>query len=299
MSEARTRGRQKTVITVISRIAERQALPTSCLVIIYGAELGRRYALDKAEFVLGRSAQSDILVDQESVSRQHAKIIVTARETTLKDLGSTNGTYINDELCGERELRDGDYVKVGRTIFKYLTGTNVEASYHEEIYRLTTVDGLTKAYNRRYLQEQVAREISRSTRYGRPLSLVWLDVDDFQRLNQDNGHLAGDAVLTQVAALIRRNIRREDVLARVEGDGFAFILPETDGDRARQFSEKIRRLVEQQAFAFEGVTLKLSVSMGVSSVTGQAPHPTAEQFLKVAEENVALAKKQGRNRVAG
>jgi diguanylate cyclase (GGDEF)-like protein len=299
LSEVRFGRKQKTVITVISKIAERQALPTSCLVVIYGQELGRRFILDRPEMTLGRSASCEILLDQDSVSRQHAVIKSNPREVAVKDLGSTNGSYVNDELVAERVLKDGDLVKIGRTIFKYLTGSNIESSYHEEIYRLTTVDGLTQTFNKRYMLEQLARELSRSTRYGRPLSLVLYDIDEFQKLNHDYGHLAGDSVLTQMANMVKKNIRREDVLARLDGDGFGFILPETDGAHARQFAEKIRRMIEAHAFTFEGTPLKVTISMGISAGSGGQQQPPMDAFLKVAEDNVAVSKRLGRNRVAG
>ncbi|MBI5493390.1 MAG: diguanylate cyclase [Deltaproteobacteria bacterium] len=304
MNEVRFGRKQKTVITVISKIAERQALPASCLVVIYGQDLGRRFLLDRPEVTVGRAASCEILLDQDSVSRQHAVIRSSLREVTVKDLGSTNGSYVNDELVQERALRDGDLVKIGRTIFKYLSGTNIEASYHEEIYRLTTVDGLTQTFNRRYLYEQLARELSRSTRYSRPLSLVLFDIDEFGKLNHDYGHLAGDSVLAQMAGLVRKNIRREDVLARLngdefDGDVFAFLLPETDGPHARQFAEKVRRIIETHTFTFEGTPLKTSISMGISAGSGGAELPPPDVFMKVATDNVAVSKRLGRNRVAG
>lgn len=299
MNDTRPGRRQKTVITVISKIAERQALAGSCLVVIYGQDLGRKYNLDGPEITIGRSAGCDIVVDQDSVSRQHAKITITPKAATLKDLGSTNGSYINDELCDERPLQDGDLLKIGRTIFKYLSGSNIEASYHEEIYRLTTVDGLTQTYNRRYLEEQLARELARSARYQRPLSLVVFDVDHFSRINDDFGHLAGDSVLAQMAALLKRNVRREDVLARCGGEEFAFILPETDLKHARSFAEKIRRLVEGHGFTFEGSTIRCTVSLGISSGAGPSASVTPAEFMKIAEDNMAVAKRLGRNRVAG
>lgn len=299
MTEARLSRRQKTVITVISKIAERQSLPSACLVVIYGAELGRRYLLDRPDMTVGRSSQCEIVLDQDSVSRQHARITVANQKTTIKDLGSTNGSYINDELAAERVLKDGDLIKIGRTIFKYLTGTNIESSYHEEIYRLTTVDGLTQTFNKRYFHEQLGRELSRSTRYGRPLSAALVDIDGFQKLNHDFGHLAGDSVLSQMAQLIRKNIRREDVLARTEGDEFGFILPETPLAAARSFAEKVRGLVEAHTFTFEGSPIKCTVSGGLAACTGQPEVPNFESFLKVAQDNLEVAKRLGRNRVAG
>src|SRR5512142_2783884 len=213
-----TSGRSKTVVTVISKISERPVGKDACLVVIYGLELGRKYNLDSANVNIGRSSKSDVQIDQESVSRNHARIINTGKSMILRDLGSTNGTYVNDQLIDEYVLRDGDFVKIGRTIFKFLTGGNIENAYHEEIYRLTTVDGLTQIYNKRYFMEVLEREISRSHRYGRELSLIMFDIDHFKNINDTYGHLAGDHVLKHLASAVKGRIRREDIMARYGGE---------------------------------------------------------------------------------
>src|SRR5690242_14650627 len=110
-----TGARSKTVVTVISKIAEKPVGKDACLVVI-----------------IGRSSKSDVQIDQESVSRNHAKIMNTGKSIILRDLGSTNGTYVNDQLIDEYVLRDGDFIKIGRTIFKFLSGGNIENAYHEE-----------------------------------------------------------------------------------------------------------------------------------------------------------------------
>src|SRR5438477_2329070 len=236
-------ARSKTVVTVISKISERPAGKDACLVVIYGLELGRKFNLDSANIVIGRSSKSEIQIDQESVSRNHAKIINTGKSIILRDLGSTNGTYVNDQLIDEYVLRDGDFIKIGRTIFKFLSGGNIENSYHEEIYRLTTIDGLTQIFNRRYLLEQLEREVSRAKRYRRELSLILFDIDHFKQVNDTYGHLAGDYVLKQLATVVKGKIRREDVLARYGGEEFAIILPEIEATGAVSFGGKIRKLI--------------------------------------------------------
>src|SRR5574339_944788 len=150
---------------------------------------------------------------RSTTSRNHAKIINTGKTIILRDMGSTNGTYVNDELIDEYVLRDGDFIKIGRTIFKFLSGNNIENAYHEEIYRLTTIDGLTQVFNKRYFLETLEREIGRAQRYGRDLSLIMFDIDRFKGVNDSFGHLAGDHVLKHLASVVKTRIRREDVLA--------------------------------------------------------------------------------------
>ncbi len=293
--------RNKTVVTVISRISEKPIGKEACLVVIYGLDLGKKFNLEAPAIIIGRSSKSDIQVDQESVSRNHAKIINTGKTIILRDLGSTNGTYVNDELIDEYVLRDGDFIKIGRTIFKFLSGNNIENAYHEEIYRLTTIDGLTQIYNKRYFLETLERELSRAHRYRRELSLIMFDIDHFKKVNDTYGHLAGDYVLKQLASVIKARIRREDIMARYGGEEFAIILPEIDSFNSVQFADKIRKLIEKTTFKFEETKIPVTISVGVSSV---GPGSNADlhnpvEFIKTADENLYQAKAAGRNQVVG
>src|ERR1044071_1390079 len=224
--------RAKTVVTAISRITDRPLGKEACLVVIYGDELGKKYNLNTPSVVVGRSSKCDIQIDQETISRNHSKIVNTGKSILVRDLGSTNGTYVNDEPVEEYVLRDGDLIKIGRTIFKFLTGGNIENAYHEEIYRLTTVDGLTQISNKRHFMESLEREIARAHRYQRAMSLAMFDIDHFKRINDTYGHLAGDYVLKQLASAVQQHIRTEDLFARYGGEEFSIVLPEIDREHA-------------------------------------------------------------------
>jgi diguanylate cyclase (GGDEF)-like protein len=287
-----TNARSKTVVTVISKISERSVGKDACLVVIYGLELGRKYNLESPNVIIGRSSKSEIQIDQESVSRNHAKIINTGKSIILRDLGSTNGTYVNDQLIDEYVLKDGDFIKIGRTIFKFLSGGNIENAYHEEIYRLTTVDGLTQVFNRRYFLEQLEREVSRAKRYRRELSLILFDIDHFKQINDNFGHLAGDYVLKQLATVVKGKIRREDILARYGGEEFAIVLPEIDAHNAFGFAEKVRKLVEKAPFKFEDTKISVTVSIGVCTCN-EADDSAA--LIKRTDEKLYEAKGAGRN----
>jgi len=290
-------GRNKTVVTAISKISDRPVAKEACLVVIYGLELGKKFNLNRPQIIIGRSSKADIQIDQEAVSRNHCKIINTGKAILLRDMGSTNGTYINDELIDEYVLRDGDYIKVGRSIFKFLSGTNIENAYHEEIYRLTTVDGLTQIFNKRYFAETLEREIGRAQRYRRDLSLILFDIDHFKNVNDTYGHLAGDSVLKQLANVIKGRIRREDVLARYGGEEFAIILPEIDHHNALAFGEKIRRITEKAMFRFEDTDIPVTVSVGIATLTPEVQD--LSEFIKLADDRLYAAKANGRNCVVG
>jgi diguanylate cyclase (GGDEF)-like protein len=290
------RTAERTVVTVLTGRTRGAATdPTeACLVVIYGADLGRRIQLGTGAVEAGRSAKCDIPIDQESVSRRHARITWNGTCYRVKDLGSTNGTYVNDAAITERDLSDGDQIKIGRTILKFMTGGNIESAYHEEIYRLMTFDGLTQVYNKRYFHEALEREVSRSRRYQRDLSLILFDIDHFKQKNDTFGHLAGDTVLRDLAGAVRSRIRREDLLARVGGEEFAVLLPEVSKEHAREAAEKIRRVVEATTFKFEGTVIPTTVSLGVAALEGE---DTVDSLYKRADEALYQAKQGGRNRV--
>jgi diguanylate cyclase (GGDEF)-like protein len=269
---------------------------TACLVVIYGTELGKRIPLDARDLECGRSMQTDIPLDDDAVSRKHARFAWTGSSFIVTDLGSTNGTFVNDTSVRERTLKDGDQIKIGHTIFKFICGGNIELSYHEEIYRLMTFDGLTGAHNKRAFQTVLEREVSRCHRYHRPMSLVLFDIDHFKKINDECGHLAGDAVLRQLASLVMANVRREDVLSRVGGEEFTLILPELALPAAHMVAEKLRALVERTPCRFEEQTIPLTSSFGVAEL-GLAPPMAGTELYQIADERLYAAKRGGRNRV--
>src|SRR5262245_7136994 len=191
-------------------------------------------------------------MDDDAASRKHARIRRHGDTYVVTDLGSTNGTYVNDIMVHERPLVDGDQVKIGRTIFKFIQGSDIELLYHEQIYCVMTYDGLTQVCNRRTFDATLEREISRARRYTKMLGLLLFDIDHFKRINDAHGHVAGDAVLRQVAAVVAGNVRREDTVARTGGEEFAVLTPEVPHASAIGVAEKLRGLVEATPCRFEG-----------------------------------------------
>jgi diguanylate cyclase (GGDEF)-like protein len=286
---------ERTLITERKLLVTEDAAENEAyLVVIYGDELGKRIPIAGGSIEAGRSSTCQIPIDQESVSRRHARIWWTGTGFHVKDLGSTNGTYVNDLLVAEQELHDGDLVKVGRTILKFMSGSNIEASYHEEIYRMMTFDGLTQIYNKRYFHETLEREISRSRRYGRELSLVLFDIDNFKQKNDTFGHLAGDAILKELAMTVRWKLRREDIFARVGGEEFAILTPEVGLKGAHDVAEKVRVVVETTTFRFEKNVIPTTVSLGFTIWLGG--EDGADALFKRADTALYAAKQAGKNR---
>jgi diguanylate cyclase (GGDEF)-like protein len=273
--------------------------PDACLVYIYptGHAMGTRYPLGTEPVLIGRGEDCSIRNLDSSVSRCHAKIVRGEDgQYRVADLGSTNGTFINNASRLESPLQDGDYLRVGNCIYRFLAGGNIEAEYHEEIYRLTIQDGLTQVYNRRYLNEFLEREVVRTARHERSLAVILLDIDHFKAVNDQLGHLAGDVALREFCARVRSVIRQDELLARYGGEEFAVVLPEADVTTAREMAERIRLLVEKRPFVFNDRSYQLTVSAGVAVMTATEPL-TLDALLKQADRNLYRAKQSGRNRV--
>ncbi len=292
---------EKTRVTVVQKpvVEEGRGVGGDCLVVIYTKEptlLGKRFVLDSGAMRVGRGPESQIVLDGDSVSRRHAHFELRSNAWWVVDDNSTNGTYVNDEqITREIGLTNGDRIKIGPTIFKYLSGQDVEAQYHEEIYRMTIIDGLTQAHVKRYLMESLEKEIIRARRHERDLSLIMFDIDHFKKVNDFHGHLAGDHVLKELARIVQGRIRRDEVFARYGGDEFAIVLPETSLVVARQLAETLREMVEGSRFVFQGENIPVTISSGVA-VLSEA-HKTSVDLIKTADEKLYEAKRGGRNRV--
>jgi diguanylate cyclase (GGDEF)-like protein len=282
-------------------VPERPVSTTSrdaCLVHIYptGPGMGSRYALSSTPLVIGRGGDCDIRISDHSVSRRHARIQPSADGFYAVDLQSTNGTYVNDVPASMYKLKDGDYLRVGNCIYRFLVGGNVEAEYHEEIYRLTIIDALTDTHNKRYMLEFLDRELARSARYGRPLALLMFDLDLFKAINDDLGHLGGDFTLRELAATVKASIRKEELFARYGGEEFAVVLPETTQEGAVRVAERIRQTVEEHSFRYEDKPYRVTVSVGVATTAGDATL-TPSELIRQADDKLYQAKRDGRNRV--
>jgi diguanylate cyclase (GGDEF)-like protein len=291
---------EKTRVTQVVQQPPPDDSPSNdCLVVIYTAEpglLGKRFVLDKSPTRVGRGAESQIVLEGDSVSRRHAHLERRAGAWYVVDDGSTNGTYVNEEqIAREQLLNNGDRIKIGPSILKFLSGADAEAKYHEEIYRMTIVDGLTQIHNKRALFEALEKELMRARRYERDLSLLMFDIDFFKRINDQYGHLAGDHVLRELARVVQERIRREEVFARYGGEEFVILLPETPLPGAAALAENLRARVANHAFVFQGERIPVTVSIG-TALLGENDKVAAD-LIQRADEKLYEAKRGGRNRV--
>jgi diguanylate cyclase (GGDEF)-like protein len=271
-----------------------------CLVNLHppGPDIGRRIPLTDSQYIVGRDSDVGFVVSRSSVSRQHARLFVDDDGAWwVEDLNSTNGTFVNENrIRGAEQLNDSDQVRFGDAIYKVLSGSNIESAYHEAIHNMAIQDGMTGIHNKRFFMEFLEREIAVASRYGHPLTLVMFDVDHFKKVNDSHGHLAGDAVLKDLAQRIRPRIRREDLFARYGGEEFACVLPSTALPGGIVFAEHLRTLVEERPTSFDNPSIPFTISVGVTTLHRESGVDTAG-LIKRADDNLYAAKRGGRNKV--
>lgn len=277
-------------------MSEGQLVPPDCLVAVYGDDVGQRYDLGDGPAILGRAEDATVFIDSEHVSREHAVLERDGRHRYVADLGSTNGTYVNDKPVARHRLASGDLIQLGEAMFKYLREPDLKAAYLEEIHQIAITDGLTSVANARALGEFLDREFSRARRHGRDLALLLVDLDHFSMVNEQLGHIAGDLILREFATVLHRRIRRDEMLARPESSRFAIVLPESSGAGAAAYAEILREMVEAYEFTIDDATVSLTVSVGVGAIN---PHMAAlTDLVRAAEGKLFEAKQSGRNCVA-
>jgi diguanylate cyclase (GGDEF)-like protein len=253
------------------------------------------------ELVIGRREDADVQVRDDGVSRRHASVKVVGEGAEIKDLGSANGTFVDGERVTESRLVDGSRLTIGLvTTMKFVWADELEARWQLKVAEGALQDPLTGLYNRRHLEERLSAELAAAQRHQRLVSVLMVDVDHFKRINDENGHMAGDEALKMVAYVLRGAIRKEDVLARYGGEEFVVVARETGLAGARALGERIRRAVERSRCQWQGRDLALTVSIGVTVSVGLAdyvPDQTDRDMIASADQALYLAKQAGRNRV--
>jgi len=165
----------------------------------------------------------------------------------------------------------------------------------EKLRQLAITDGLTRVFNYRYFMEVGRKEFDRAKRYGRQLSLIIMDLDHFKRANDTFGHSVGDQALQVVAQICLKSFRSVDILARVGGEEFAALLPETDVERAWLAAERLRRNVARTVMRTKAGDLRLTLSLGVGAVRNETED--FERLLRMVDAALYAAKRNGRDRV--
>ncbi|MFP4209151.1 MAG: diguanylate cyclase [Wenzhouxiangella sp.] len=267
------------------------------LVVIRGERLGARLDLAAAPLVIGRSSECDFRIAARSVSRTHCRFFQDGQAFWVEDLGSTNQTFVNDEVIACRRLRDGDQVRVGKTVLKFLDAGNPEAHYLAELHETSIRDSLTGLHNRAHAMQVLEEEFRRAQRVADAgLVLAIIDIDWFKQINDEIGHLAGDAVLVHLARVLSNALRAGDTLARIGGEEFALIMPDTSLAEAHQACDRLRQRVAEESFLTDcGQRLEVTISIGLAEAT--ASMAEFRELLGQADSHLYDAKTAGRNSV--
>lgn len=271
----------------------------ACLIIIRGTPQGHRFFLTQKEMTIGRDPTADISITDNGISRKHALITRSGEQVTLSDLGSSNGTFINDKKIQTGTpvtLAKEDMIKIGKSIFKFLPAGELEILFYGNLDIAAHTDSLTKAYNKGYLMEALEAEFKRAKALHNDFSLIFFDLDHFKKVNDTFGHDAGDYVLRELAQLIRASqLRPKDVFGRYGGEEFVILLGQTNLTAALPIGEKIRAAIQAHPFIYEGKRLPVTSSVGVAELTTAMESP--QTLLKAADQALYTAKAAGRNRV--
>jgi diguanylate cyclase (GGDEF)-like protein len=270
------------------------------LFVIQGPQLGSVFALHEPSILVGRGSSADVLLSDDSVSSEQARLLLEAGQVYLEDLGSERGTFLNDERVTQRmKLVDGDRLRFGgTTLARFSMVDELEERALLTLFELSLRDPLTRLYNRRYFDRRVHDEFSFAQRHGAALAVLLIDIDHFKRVNDTFGHHVGDVVLEVVAHCIQKMMRPEDVLARYGGEEFIVLARSTSLRNAEILAERVRRSVQALALNLNGNALRVTVSVGVAALDAGTHFHAEDELVAAADSAMYSAKRAGRNSVS-
>jgi two-component system, cell cycle response regulator len=272
------------------------------LLVVSGPQLGEIHALAPGrEIVLGRDPTCDVQLRDTGVSRRHAGILAGKDGARLRDLGSTNGVFVEAIRVADFQMQDGQRIQMGmHTSLKYCLCDDLEIAYQRRLAEGALLDPETGVFNRRHFEDRLGAELVTTQRYARPMSLLAVEVDGFLQVLEAHGRPAAEEALGLVARLVKSAVRREDVLARLGAEQFGVVARETPVSAGRALGERIRKAVEQGRLSVHGQDLLLTVSVGVAgidTVGSYTPARSEAEALGIAVRAMRQSLAAGGNRV--
>ena len=298
LEDGRPEGTEAWNLTPARSPAERRPY----LLMVSGPQLGEIFALEAGrEIVLGRDPACDIRLQDTGVSRRHASVLGGPKGARLRDMGSTNGIFVEGLKVADCTLEDGQRMQMGmHSALKYCLCDDLEIAYQRRMAESALLDPETGLFNRRHFDDRLGAELDTSQRYARPMSLLVVEVDGFRRLTETFGRATGDQALELVARLVKPAMRREDVLARLSAETFGVVSRETPLSAGRALGERIRKSADQGKLSVRGGDLAVSVSVGVigiDTIGTYTPGRTELEVLSLAGSALLRAQEAGGNRV--
>lgn len=286
--------------TFKGRLREADDAPPALLILIGPpGYVGKQYPITANDIVIGRSVESQVYIDDKSLSRSHAKFAVNGSEISIIDLGSTNKTIVNGNTLpalSSCSLKNNDQIKTGNVIFKFLEKGSLEAITTQAMYEKSQKDALTGAHSKGALIEKGPEAIKRAEVLNEPLSVITFDLDHFKKINDSFGHPGGDFVLKELCCVvISKLIRANDFFARYGGEEFVLILSGSNSKVAGEIGERIRQTIESHEFVFERKKIPVTISVGIATKTAQ--DNDWSHLYDRADKALYQSKQAGRNRV--
>lgn len=262
-----------------------------------GVQAGEVISLTILPCIMGRHPSCQVNIDDPSVSRRHARVFMQSGELWLQDLGSRNGTFIDGRRLESKQLHDGTLIQIGHLAsFRYTVVSPRQEKVLRELFESSTRDALTALYNRRHFDERFKSELAYAKRHSFDLGLVMVDIDYFKSVNDTHGHAAGDVVLKQVAAVLAKQLRTEDLIARIGGEEFAVLLRGIGPQGTGSLAERLRVAVQSLPINADGTSLRVTISAGCACLS-ETTDGSCKALLQSADQRLYSAKHNGRNRV--
>lgn len=272
------------------------------LIIIAGneADFGKHFIMEKERVLLGRESGNDIVIHDGRISKVHCSLAI-AKDAgggeciAIRDLETTNGTYVNGKSVTQAELRAGDKFQIGDTVLQLSYNDEIEKEFHRKLFDFAVRDALTGMYNKRFVLNEMENLMRIARRNGRIFCIILIDIDDFKLINDRFGHPSGDEYLKHLAGLIHHSLRDQDIAGRIGGEEFLIILPETAIDGAFQLAVRIRKNVEEFVLHSQDKTIRTTISAGVCQFESRIED--VREFLDMADQALYEAKKAEKNKV--
>jgi two-component system cell cycle response regulator len=279
--------------------AETEESKRPYLVIIGGAHLGQIHKLGRTPAIIGRSQDADIMIADDGISREHIEIMGEHARVTVRDLGSTNGTFHNGHKVDEVELVDGDKISIGSTtILKFSYRDGFDEAFEQRLSSLGIRDGVTRALKKAFFLDRLESEVAFSIRHRTPSALIMWDLDGFDSVNELHGRAVGASVLSATAYAVSRVIRREDVFVRYGGEEFGLLCRDTSIEAAVRMAERLREAIGATIIRVGAESVQVTASFGLATCPAAASGiVTPADLIAAAEAAVRRAKTLGRNRV--
>jgi two-component system cell cycle response regulator len=267
------------------------------LTCMSGEQVGRRILLADDHITLGRSPDATIMLQDTHVSRLHLNIQYDATNGgyRIQDLGSSNGTLLNETRITEAVLRDGDKIIIGRTMLRFSWADALDLRFQNEIDQLMNIDDLTGLVVKRRFDEELNRFAAVAKKHGRTLVMMMMDMDGIKQINDTYGHAFGAYAISETGSIIKRLIGNRGLASRFGGDEFMAFIPNTSIETARCIGEDIRGAIQGHTFVKDNIVLRPTICVGISILR---PGDTLDTLLRRADEALYQSKHNGRNLVS-